>query len=248
MQNADTTNRPSVLIVGATSGIAREIAKAYAQRKWTVVLAARDVEAIEQDAADLRLRHEAEVSCRAFDATQAASAQSLLDGLTVDVAVLCHGVLLDNDSARADADAHRRMIDINYASYAVLLEQLADRFVDRGGGVIAALSSVAGDRGRGSNYCYGATKAALTAYADGLRGRLHGSGVHVVTVKPGPVKTAMTRGMPGHEKMADAARVAKQIVRAIDRRRDVVYTPSKWRPIMAVIRAIPERLFKRLSI
>jgi short-subunit dehydrogenase len=116
------------------------------------------------------------------------------------------------------------------------------------GGAIAVLSSVAGDRGRGSNYCYGATKAALTAYADGLRGRLNDTGVNVVTVKPGPVKTAMTAGLPGYEKMAEPAQVAKQIVRAIDKRKNTVYTPGKWRLIMAVIRAIPEFIFKKLSI
>jgi len=240
-------DKASVLIVGATSGIARALAEAYAARGARLVLAARDAQALEEDANDLRVRFDADVQTRLFDATDPGAADTLLDGLSVGVAVLCHGTMLSNDQARADPDAHRRMIEINYASYAVLLEKLVDQMQDKGG-AIAVLSSVAGDRGRGSNYCYGATKSALTAYADGLRGRLNDTGVNVVTVKPGPVKTAMTAGLPGYEKMAEPAQVAKQIVRAIDKRKNTVYTPGKWRLIMAVIRAIPEFIFKKLSI
>lgn len=240
-------SKPSVLIVGATSGIARAVAGVYAERGARVVLAGRDVAALEEDAADLRIRSKAEVEVRPFDALDPSAGDGLLEGLHVDCAVLCHGVMLDNDAARQDPDAHRRMIEVNYTSYALLLEKLADTMQGRGG-VIAVLSSVAGDRGRGSNYCYGATKAALTAYADGLRGRLHGSGVHVVTVKPGPTATAMTAHLPGQSKMADPKSVAKQIARAIDKRTNILYTPGKWRLIMAVIRAIPEFIFKKLAI
>ena len=239
--------QPRVLIVGATSGIARAVAQAYAKRGAALVLAGRDTRALEEDAADLRLRHQAQVEIRPFDALDESSVNTLIDGLAIDAAVLCHGVMISNDEARDDAEAHRRMIEINYTSYALLLERLADLMAERGG-VIGVLSSVAGDRGRGSNYCYGATKAALTAYADGLRGRLHGTGVHVVTLKPGPTATPMTEGLPGRSKMADPKQVARHIVKAIDRRKDIVYTPGKWRPIMTVIRMIPEFIFKKLSI
>jgi len=238
-------NENNVLIVGATSGIARQVAQVYAARGATLVLAGRDRQALEQDAADLRVRHQAKVEVVVFDALSMDLAW--LDDLRVDTAVLCHGMMLDNQAARVDPQAHRRMIQTNYTSSALLLERLADQMAERGGGVIAVLSSVAGDRGRASNYCYGATKAALSAYADGLRGRLSGSGVHVVTIKPGPTATAMPRGMD-QSKMADPRRVARQIVHAIDRRKDIVYTPGKWRWIMAVIRAIPECIFKKLSI
>lgn len=235
----------NVLIIGATSGIARALAQVYAEHGAALCLAGRDQQALEQDAADLRLRHDVTVEVQMFDALM--PSPDWLKSMQVDIALLCHGVMLDNDGARADADAHRQMIDVNYTSYALLLEQLADKMTEQGSGVIAALSSVAGDRGRGSNYCYGATKAALTAYADGLRGRLHASGVHVVTVKPGPTATPMTAGMV-QSKMADPKQVARQIAGAVRKRKDVVYAPGKWRLIMAVIRAIPERLFKRLSI
>ena len=159
-------SKPTVLIVGATSGIARALAAVYAERGASLVLAGRDEQALEDDAADLRVRYEAEVQTRLFDALDPDSGAALLDRLVVDTAVLCHGVMLDNEQAREDPAAHRRMIDINYSSHALLLEQLADHMQGNDGGVIAVLSSVAGDRGRGSNYCYGATKAALTAYAD----------------------------------------------------------------------------------
>ena len=241
-----TNSKPhNVLIVGASSGIAREAARVYAERGDRLVLAGRDQQALQEDADDLRVRHQAQAEVVLFDALPPSA--DGLDELEIDIALLCYGVMLDNDTARSDPEAHRRMIEVNYTSYALLLEQLSDHMNERGGGVIAVLSSVAGDRGRGSNYCYGATKAALSAYADGLRGRLNNSGVHVVTIKPGPTATPMTAGMD-QAKMAEPKRVAKQIVRAIDQHRDIVYTPGKWRLIMAVIRAIPERLFKKLSI
>lgn len=239
---------PNVLIVGATSGIARELAKAYARQGAALLLAGRDPAQIQQDARDLGIRHGIAPRVLAFDADDPDALMQQLSDTPVSAAVLCHGVLLDNDAAIADPRAYRTMIGVNYTSYALLMEGLAAKMQAQGGGVIAALSSVAGDRGRGSNYCYGATKAALTAYADGLRGRLVGSGVHVVTVKPGPVKTPMTAGMPGYEKMAEPSAVAEQIVRAVEKRQDIVYTPGKWRLIMAVVRAIPERVFKKLSI
>ncbi|MEM9347289.1 MAG: SDR family oxidoreductase [Planctomycetota bacterium] len=247
------TGHEDILILGATSGIGRAVAQAYASRGvGKLILAGRDADALEQDAVDLRTRYEVQAEVRRFDAVHPETLEAVLDGLpSLHTAVLCHGMMLSNDAARKDPEAHRRMIEVNYTSYTLVLERLADHLHDpegHQGGVIAVVSSVAGDRGRGSNYCYGATKAALTAYADGLRGRLHGSGVHVVTVKPGPVKTAMTQGLDGYDKMADPKQVAERIVKAIERRKDTVYTPRKWRVIMAVIRAIPEWLFKRLSI
>ena len=238
-------NQNNVLVVGATSGIARAIAQVYAEREAALCLAGRNRQALEQDAADLRLRYGVVVEVKEYDAF--APSPDWLEGVQVDIAVLCHGVMLGNDDARTDPDAHRKMIDVNYTSYVLLLEQLADKMTEQASGVIAVLSSVAGDRGRGSNYCYGATKAALTAYADGLRGRLHANGVHVVTVKPGPTATPMTAEME-QGRMADPKQVARQIADAVGKRKDVVYTPGKWWLIMAVIRAIPERLFKRLSI
>ncbi len=236
------------LIVGATSGIARAVAQRLAERGWSLVLAGRDAEALEREAADLRVRHGVGVQTRRFDALDLDSHAGLIDGLDLAAAVLCHGIMLSNDAAVADIHEHRRMIDVNYTSYASVLEVLAACFAERGDGVIAAISSVAGDRGRPSNYCYGATKAAVSAYLSGLRGRLRPKGVAVLTIKPGPTDTPMTHGLTAKGPTATPQTVAKQIVRDIERRRSVCYTPRKWWPIMTIIRAIPEWLFKRTSL
>ncbi|XAM01267.1 SDR family oxidoreductase [Phycisphaeraceae bacterium D3-23] len=237
-----------VLIVGATSGIARAVAHRLASRGYALVLAARDSEAIDRDAADLRVRHQVEVETRPFDALDFDSHAALADGLELCAAVVCHGVMLSNEVAAADIHDHRRMIDINYTSYASVLEVLATYFEEKGDGVIAAISSVAGDRGRPSNYCYGATKAAVSAYLSGLRGRLRPKGVAVLTIKPGPTDTPMTHGLKAKGPTATPEAVAKQIVKDIEKRRSIGYTPRKWWPIMTIIRAIPEWVFKRLSL
>ena len=129
-----------------------------------------------------------------------------------------------------------------------LLTWLANFCVQRRAGTLAVLSSVAGDRGRKSNYLYGSAKAGLTAFLGGLRNRVDREGVHVLTIKPGPTRTAMTAGMKGSEKFADVNKVAASIVKAIDSRRDVLYVPFQWWPIMTVVRAIPERIFKGLNL
>lgn len=248
MSDSTDPNTPRVLIVGATSGIAKAVAQRFAERGTALVLAARDAEQLELDAQDLRIRHGVEVQIRPFDALNYDGHAALVEGLDLSAAVVCHGVMLSNDDAVADLDAHRRMIEVNYTSYVSVLELLASYFEANGGGVIAGLSSVAGDRGRQSNYCYGATKAALTAYLSGLRGRLRPKGVAVLTVKPGPTDTPMTQGLEVSPPTASPESVARLIVRDIERRRNVCYTPRKWWPIMSVIRAIPEWVFKRLSI
>ncbi|MFI4861176.1 MAG: SDR family NAD(P)-dependent oxidoreductase, partial [Phycisphaerales bacterium JB063] len=155
----DQTKRPliaarRVVIVGATSGIARAVAHRLASRGYALVLAARDREAAERDAADLRVRYRVEVETRPFDALDFDSHGALVDGLDLAAAVVCHGIMLSNEDAVADIHDHRKMVDINYPSYASVLEVCASYFEDKGDGVIAAISSVAGDRGRPSNYCY----------------------------------------------------------------------------------------------
>jgi short-subunit dehydrogenase len=129
-----------------------------------------------------------------------------------------------------------------------LLTWLANYTAQRHAGTLAVLSSVAGERGRKSNYVYGSSKAGLTSFVDGLRNRIDRDGVKVMTIKPGPVKTAMTEGMKGSGKFADVEAVAASLVKAIDKGTDVVYVPGIWRVIMAVIRVIPERVFKKMNL
>jgi short-subunit dehydrogenase len=242
-----------VLILGATSDIARAVAQALAARGDALILAAHDRAEVARIAADLRVRHGVEVQERWFDALAFDSHARLMEecfSSGLDGVIACHGYMAAQSVAEADGSEAHRVLDVNLKSYVSLLNPAAARLCARGGGFICALSSVAGDRGRQSNYLYGAAKAGLSAYLQGLRNRLSSSGVAVITVKPGFVDTAMTWGLlkPGSPLVARPQHVARDVLRAIDRHRDVVYTPWFWRWIMLVIRSIPERLFKRLSL
>jgi short-subunit dehydrogenase len=211
---------------------------------------------MERDAADLAIRHGVRAVVVRFDAdafdTHAGffrdAAGRFPGGL--DGVVLCYGYMADQKAAQRDFALALRTIHTNYASAVSLLEIAADYFERRGRGFICALSSVAGDRGRQSNYIYGSSKAALTAYLQGLRNRLTRAGVPVVTVKPGFVDTAMTWGLvkPGSPVVASPERVADDIVRAVRAGTAEVYTPWFWRGIMGVIKAIPEGVFRRMRI
>ena len=243
-----------VLLVGATSGIARALSERLAQRGHDLVLAGRDADELDALAADLRLRFAIRTAQRVCDVLDFAGHARFVEQVIeacdgqLTAVVLCHGVLIERGEVEADPPLLRRMVDVNYTSCVALAEAFAAWFAPRGAGMIVALSSVAGERGRPSNYLYGATKAALSAYLQGLRARLASSGVHVLTVKPGLVATPMTwgRGSPGPK--ASPQRVARGIERAMRRGRNVVYTPWYWRPIMCIIRLIPEPVFKRLPL
>jgi len=241
-------------ILGATSTIARAVSRRMAERGAALYLAARDEDEIERIGRDLRVRTGAEVAWGSFDATDPETHAEVFDAAEaslgeLDGAIVAVGLLGDAEQAQRDADYARRIIDVNYTGVVGLLTEAANRFEAQGHGLIAAFSSVAGDRGRASNYVYGSAKAGLSAYLQGLRARLYGSGVHVLTVKPGPVDTAMTFGMDDPPPlMADPETVAADVVEAIEREADVLYTPGIWRVIMGVIRAIPEAVFKRVGV
>jgi short-subunit dehydrogenase len=245
----------NVVIVGATSGIARALADVLARRQCRLLLAGRDEQELEALAADLRVRHGTNVATERFEALDFGDhpdfwqrCQKHFDGSVTGV-VVCHGYLPDQAEAERDFREIERTFAINFLSAVSVLNLAAETLGARRQGFLAAISSVAGDRGRASNYVYGASKAALSAYLDGLRNRLHASGVQVLSIKPGFVDTAMTRGkLKPSRLLATPERVARDIDRALRRRQDVLYTPWFWRPIMAVIRGLPERIFKRLSL
>lgn len=244
----------NVLIVGATSTIARHVAERWAGRGTVLHLAARDAEEAERIGRDLRVRHGASVSWSAFEATDYDQHAALLDKAKTEMEGLdgifvAVGMLGDQVEAEQETEHLRQIIEVNYTAVASLLTHAARRLEAQGHGWIAALSSVAGDRGRPSNYAYGSAKAGLTTFLDGLRGRLYESGVHVCTVKPGPTDTKMTFGMDDPPPlMADPERVARDIVTAIDNRTDVCYTPPIWRYVMAALRLIPASIFKTLDL
>lgn len=237
----------TALVIGATSDIGRAITRRLAEGGSALQLAGRDPARLEREAKDLRVRAGVAVTvhrCNVLDAEGGASFLADLDPLP-DTAVCVVGLLGDQKECERDSAAAERAMRTNYIGPALLTGALAEHFERRGSGVPVGVSSVAGDRGRASNYVYGSAKAGFTTFLAGLRGRMAASGVHVVTVKPGFVRTRMTEGMdmPG-PLTATPEEVAEAVVRAVRRRRDSVYVRRVWRPIMFVIRAIPERLFK----
>ena len=240
-----------VAIFGATSGIAQAVAREYARRGARLVLVGRAPDRLAAVAADLEVRGGTVVR-RVADLTEVRGHRTLVDESVaalggIDVALIAHGVLPDQATAEKDPLLARTSWEVNFASAASLAERLAERMSEARHGVLAVLSSVAGERGRADNYVYGSAKAALTAYASGLGHRLRGTGVTVVTVKPGPVDTPMTAGRATRSGLlADVDAVGARIHRALERRERVVYVPGKWRWVMAIIRSLPIRLFERL--
>ena len=239
-----------MLVIGVTSDIGRAIAHVLARDGRTLRLAARNLAQLRQDAQDIRVRTGGIVTEHHCDVLDEDSSVSLLDELDPlpDTAVCVVGLLGDQAESQRDGVAAERVMRTNYIGPALLMGALAERFEERGSGVLVGVSSVAGERGRAANYVYGSAKAGFTAFLSGLRSRLAGSGIHVVTVKPGFVRTRMTSGMDLPARLtATPEEVAAAVVAAIRRRRDVVYVRRVWRPIMLVLRAIPECVFKRMS-
>lgn len=242
---------PRALILGARSAIAQALAGQLAQQGWDLVLAARSCQRLDPVASDLQLRTGQTVQPFEFDVLDLPSHQDLAERVRQAAGpfelVVC-AVGGEEADAQSDTEALERTLATNFTGPAACLARLADDLEPRGVGGIIAISSVAGDRGRQSNYPYGAAKAGLSTFLQGLRNRLHPAGVHVLTVKPGFVDTPLTYGKDGLFLVASPERVAADILRAWKRRKDVVYTPWFWRWLLLIIRSIPERIFKRLSL
>ena len=243
--------KESVLILGARSEIGRAVARRFAEAGHPVRLAARDAASLEADRTDLELRSGVPATLHEFDALDTAGHAAFVDGLPdLPAVVVCAvGLLGRQEESERDTAAAVTVMRSCYEGPASILGEIANHFEARGRGTIVGISSVAGDRGRATNYVYGSAKAGFTAFLSGLRNRLARSGVHVVTVKPGFVATRMTEGMPLPPRLtAQPAEVAEAIFRAVERRRDVVYVRPVWWAVMLVIRAIPERVFKAMRI
>jgi short-subunit dehydrogenase len=241
----------NLLILGATSDMAQAIAKKYAAEGWSLTLAALEPELLEPIAGDLRVRTNTPVQAVEFNATDFTSHRAFYDELaTQPDAVICvFGYMGDQQEARTDFVEVRRTIDINFTGAVSILNIVADDFEKRGHGAIAGISSVAGDRGRQSNYIYGCAKAGFSAYLSGLRNRLAKSGVHVMTVKPGFCRTKMTEHLDLPAALtADPEQVAAALFKGLEKKRNVVYTLWMWRWIMLIIKHIPEPIFKRMGM
>jgi len=242
-----------ILIIGAASAIAQATARIFAAAGASLILVGRDPEKLRAVAEDLRVRGARRIETIALDAREYDRHQGLIEEARrflggLDAALIAHGTLPDQKACEASFDLTRRDFETNALSVISLLTHLANSFERQGYGTIAVISSVAGDRGRQSNYVYGATKAAVTTFLQGLRNRLHRSGVHVLTVKPGPVDTPMTAGLPKGFLWVRPEVVAAGIYRAIKSHKDVVYLPWVWYVLMIGVRAIPEKVFKRMSL
>ncbi len=241
------------LILGARSDIAQALAYALATGGTDLVLAARNHDQLEPLACDLRMRHGIDVDLLEFDVHSTAEHASLADRVRQQagpwqLVLSVVGVLGDQSIARAQTAEAESILTTNFTDLALCLAELANDLEERREGGIICLTSVAGDRGRQSNYTYGAAKAGLAVFLAGLRNRLASSGVHVMTVKPGFVDTPMTQGLEGLFLVTSPDRVAGDILRAWQRGCNEVYTPWFWRWIMRLIRVIPEGIFKRLSL
>ena len=242
----------NICVVGATSAVAQSAIRIWAQRGCALALVARNAGELERIAADARVRGAPRVTTLLGEATDAAFMTESLRTMPVPrVALVAYGSL--SDSARADSDAAylAQELHANFVSAALWAQGLAERMASENaqGGTIAVISSVAGDRGRGSNHVYGAAKAGLTAFCSGLRARMSARRVHVVTVKPGFIDSPMTAHIAAKGALwATPEVVAAGIINAVDKKRDVVYLPGFWRLIMLIILHIPEGIFKRLKI
>jgi decaprenylphospho-beta-D-erythro-pentofuranosid-2-ulose 2-reductase len=242
-----------ILVLGATSGIAEATCRIWAAQGASLFLVARNAEKLAAVAADLKTRGASYVDTAVADLDNTDQHPALLahaiNSLTgMDIAYLAHGILGDQAAAEQDFEVAAHILHTNFVSVVSLLTWLANFCGQRHAGTLAVISSVAGDRGRKSNYLYGASKAGLSAFLAGLRNRVDREGVTVLTIKPGPIKTAMTAGMKGSEKFADVGKTAQTIVKAINARKDNLYVPFQWAPIMFVIRHIPESIFKKLNL
>lgn len=244
-------NPPSVLILGATSDIGRAIAAAFAVAGHPLRLAARNSARLEATCQDLRLRYGGEVTRHEFDVLAVETHAAFLEGLPdlPGVTVCVVGVLGNQRQDEQAPEAARWVMRSTYEGPASVLAEVANRYAVLGQGSIIGISSVAGDRGRASNYIYGSAKAGLSAYLSGLRGRMAKVGVQVMTVKPGFVETRMTAGLPLPPALtAQPEEVGVAVYRGWKHRKDMIYVRPVWRWIMMVIRLLPEWLFKRLSI
>lgn len=242
----------NILALGATSAIAEATLRLFAARGARLFLVARNADKLNAVAADLRTRGASSVATHVMDLDDTAAHPDMLaaaaDNLgTIELALLAHGILGDQQQAEVSYSVTETILGTNFMAPVSLITWLANYFEASHQGILA-ISSVAGDRGRKSNYVYGASKGALNIFVDGVRNRIDRAGVHVLTIKPGFVATPMTAHLPQNALFAQPSKVAAGILSAIQERKDVVYVPAFWAVIMLILRLIPRRIFKKLNV
>ena len=244
----------NIVLIGAGSTIATAVARRYAANHSSLFLFARNGSRLVLQQQDLLVRGAARVGTRVLDLLNHEEYETAINAATeffgeddIDLVLICHGSLPDQEAAEQDFDLARREIDINGLSVISLLTRLTPYLKEQGRGMLAVVTSVAGDRGRQPNFVYGAAKALVSTYLQGLRGKLLPYGVDVLDIRPGLVDSPMTQQFDKGLLWSSPELVARQIEKAIRRKRHTVYVPGYWRLIMAVVRSIPEAVFKRLK-
>lgn len=240
-----------ILIIGATSAIAEAVARVYASRGAAIMLVGRNSERLEAIAADLQVRGAHQATTYRLDANDVHAHTAMLDHASstlgaIDVAVIAHGTLPDQARCEQSVEYALSEFATNGTSIIALSTLIAPRLPS--GGTLAVISSVAGDRGRASNYLYGSAKAAVSTFLSGMRQSLRNKGINVLTIKPGFVDTPMTAAFKKGALWAKPEAIAKGIVGAVDKRRGVAYLPSFWWAIMSIIKHIPEPVFSRIKL
>lgn len=244
----------SLLVLGANSLIAQAVAAKFAEAGSEIIFAGRNLDEMAKIAGDFSIRYKAKCSAVQFDGLDYSSHKKFLEDVLAKIpdlnnVLISFGYLGTQDKAQVDFNEAHKIIDTNYTGVVSICELIAAEFESHKKGTICVISSVAGDRGRQSNYMYGSAKAGLTAYLSGLRSRMFKSGVNVITVKPGFVNTPMTYGMPLPKPLvASPQKVGSDIYKAMKNGKSVVYTPFYWKWIMLIVKFIPEFIFKKLKL
>ncbi len=240
-----------VLILGATSDIGLAIAHQFAKEGYPIQLASRDVKRLESDRADLEIRYSTKVSLHEFDAIKTVSHQRFVKKLPImpGIVVCAVGYMGNQFESERDIKSASLVMRSNFEGPVSILAEFANHFEQRRSGTIIGISSVAGERGRASNYVYGSSKAGFTAFLSGLRNRLADKGVHVMTVLPGFILTKMTfdLGLPPFLTASPNA-LAEYVYKSYLKKKDIIYFYKRWRLIMVLLCHIPERYFKKMKI
>jgi decaprenylphospho-beta-D-erythro-pentofuranosid-2-ulose 2-reductase len=242
---------PTVLVLGATSDIGFAIAKKFASEKYDILLAARNASHLQDSVSDIRIRYGVDCSAHSFDANQFETHTSFYHHLPQppDIAIYVIGFMDENEKVIRNWDLSLQTINANYTGAVSILNVIAADFERRRSGTIVGVSSVAGNRGRQSNYIYGSAKAAFTAYLSGLRNRLYHHGVHVMTVLPGFVNTKMTEHLNLPKPLtAQPEEVGKAVYNGVKKKKNVIYVKWFWKWIMKIITTIPEGMFKKRKL
>jgi short-subunit dehydrogenase len=240
-----------ILIIGAKSDIAKEVARVYATNGYDLILAGRNIKDLNDFAGDIKIRNEKDVILKELDITDFSSHESFNNSLETRPlgVIVVSGYMTDQNIVQSDWSESLNTINVNYTGAVSILNIIADSFEKEKQGFIIGISSVAGDRGRKSNYLYGSAKAGFSTYLSGLRNRLCKANVHVLTVKPGFVNTKMTEHLDLPPLLtAQAKDVAKDIYKAQQKGKNVLYTKWLWKYIMLIIKLVPEFIFKKTDI